>query len=120
MGTLDETLTNYLLPRDLSERERCASRLLFRRSFHHRIDNRLNGQHLYLKKFAYDDRLVYDQDVHIDGGSSVLDSGTGTGECDFLNTSRCFLRRDDSCMAPRPSAGSTPDRGACRSGRLEQ
>jgi len=60
MATLDETLSNYLLPRNLSERER------------------LNGQHIYLKKFAYDDRLVYDQNVLLGEGSSVLDSGTGT------------------------------------------
>ncbi len=40
---------------------------------------RLNGQHIYLKKFAYDDRLVYNQNVLLGEGSSVLDSGTGTG-----------------------------------------
>lgn len=44
------------------------------------IDYRLDGQHEYLKKFAYDDRLVYDRDAQLKAGSSVLDSGTGTGE----------------------------------------
>ena len=44
-----------------------------------KIDYRLDGQHIYMKKFAYDDRLVYDRNVELQAGSSVLDSGTGTG-----------------------------------------
>lgn len=45
--------------------------------------NRLNIQHEYLKKFVYDGKLVYDEEVAeklLRTGGRVLDNGTGTGE----------------------------------------
>lgn len=74
----------YLLPHDNSELERCVL-LSFRatKKLNLILWKRLNIQHEYLKKFVYDGKLVYDDEVAAklrqDGGR-VLDNGTGTGK----------------------------------------
>ena len=53
-------------------------------------------QHTYLKKFAYDGRLIYDTNVALSETATVLDAGTGTGEncpqcCPFSPGDACFF-----------------------------
>ena len=63
---------------------------------------RLNTQHTFLKLMVYDGRLIFDECVKLAPGSTVLDSGTGTGiefKYDTIDISSDVMSR---CMGTGP------------------
>ena len=70
---------HYVLPRDERELYRLVHKAVYLKMADS-VSIRLNKQHIFLKLMVYDGRLIFDESVKLSPGSSVLDSGTGSGK----------------------------------------
>ena len=70
---------HYVLPRDEKEFSRLVRKTVYLKMTDS-FSIRLNKQHIFLKLMVYDGRLIFDESVKLSPGSTVLDSGTGSGK----------------------------------------